>query len=73
MDGSNLVTFNFVVAAVFVFFQLRGVLGKRTGHERPPFDPHSRNRESPADKGADGTAESDNVITLPGRGDRVRR
>jgi predicted lipid-binding transport protein (Tim44 family) len=69
MDGSNLVTLIFVVAAVFVFFQLRGVLGKRTGHERPPFDPYSRNRESPADKGADGTAESDNVITLPGRGE----
>lgn len=68
MEGSNLVTLIFVVAAVFVFLQLRSVLGKRTGHERPPVDPYSSKRESPADKG-DGAAEQDNVITLPGRGE----
>ena len=70
MDSSNLVTLIFVVAAVFVFFQLRNVLGKRTGHERPPFDPsRTQNRtmgetDEPADDG-------DNVITLPGRGERT--
>ena len=69
MDGSNLVTLIFVVAAVFVFLQLRSVLGKRTGRERPPFDPYAAKRESPADKGADASADGDNVITLPGRGD----
>ncbi|MFZ2103525.1 MAG: Tim44/TimA family putative adaptor protein [Oricola sp.] len=68
MEGSNLVTLIFVVAAVFVFLQLRNVLGKRTGSERPPFDPYSQTRESAEDKGAEG-AETDNVITLPGRGD----
>jgi predicted lipid-binding transport protein (Tim44 family) len=68
MEGSNLVTLIFVVAAVFVFLQLRNVLGKRTGHERPPFDPYSRTKESPADKDTDVT-DPDNVITLPGRGD----
>jgi len=68
MEGSNLVTLIFVVAAVFVFLQLRSVLGKRTGSERPPFDPYSGTGESPADKGAE-TAEADNVITLPGRGE----
>ncbi|QKV20705.1 Tim44/TimA family putative adaptor protein [Oricola thermophila] len=68
MEGSNLVTLIFVVAAVFVFLQLRSVLGKRTGHERPPFDPYSGTGESPADKGAE-AAEADNVITLPGRGE----
>lgn len=68
MEGSNLVTLIFVVAAVFVLFQLRSVLGKRTGHERPPVDPYSRrDRESPADKDVDVGGESDNVITLPGR------
>ncbi|TCD15993.1 Tim44/TimA family putative adaptor protein [Oricola cellulosilytica] len=67
MEGSNLVTLLFVVAAVFVFLQLRSVLGKRTGHERPPMDRYSRTSESPADKGGDGTADPDNVITLPGR------
>ena len=70
MEGSNLVTLIFVVAAVFVFLQLRSVLGKRTGNERRPFDPYSAKRESPADSGADASAESDNVITLPGRGEQ---
>ncbi|WP_421855818.1 Tim44/TimA family putative adaptor protein [Oricola sp.] len=69
MEGSNLVTLIFVVAAVFVFLQLRNVLGKRTGHERPPFDPYSRGKDAPAENGADGASESDNVITLPGRGE----
>lgn len=72
MEGSNLVTLIFIVAAVFVFLQLRSVLGKRTGHERPPFDPYSSTSESPADKGTDAAADesdSDNVITLPGRGE----
>lgn len=69
MEGSNLVTLIFVVAAVFVFLQLRSVLGKRTGNERRPVDPYSAKRESPADTGADESAESDNVITLPGRGE----
>ena len=69
MEGSNLVTLIFVVAAVFVFLQLRSVLGKRTGHERPPFDPYSQSRESAADKGTDAAADSDNVVTL----DRFRK
>lgn len=68
MEGSNLVTLIFVVAAVFVFLQLRSVLGKRTGNERPPFDPYSGTGESPTDKGAE-AGEGDNVITLPGRGE----
>lgn len=62
MESSNLVTLIFVVAAVFVFIQLRSVLGKRTGHERPPFDPSKRTAESPENDG-------DNVITLPNRKD----
>ncbi|MEM9574204.1 MAG: Tim44/TimA family putative adaptor protein [Pseudomonadota bacterium] len=64
MESSNLVTLVFVVAAVFVFLQLRSVLGKRTGHQqRPPFDPTAKPAESPeSDK------DNDNVITLPGVG-----
>lgn len=68
MEGSNLVTLIFVVAAVFVFIQLRNVLGKRTGNERPPVDPYSaRKGESRADKDLDAGGDGDNVITLPGR------
>lgn len=68
MDSSNIVTLIFVVAAVFVFLQLRNVLGRRTGHERPPFDPYSRSGEEMV---RDEAAEADNVITLPGRGENA--
>ncbi|ADZ72670.1 Tim44/TimA family putative adaptor protein [Polymorphum gilvum] len=57
----------FLALAIFVFFRLRSVLGKRTGNERPPFDPYSK----PArDNRAPGGAEAggvDNVIPLPGK------
>lgn len=54
----------FLVLAVVIFFRLRGVLGRRTGSERPPFDPYSRSqREVP--KAANG---DEKVISLPGRG-----
>lgn len=59
----DFVTIFFLVAAVIIFLQLRNVLGRRTGSERPPFDPYSaRNAEKPV-------ADSDNgkVITLPRR------
>lgn len=61
MDSSNIVTLIFVVAAVFVFMQLRNVLGKRTGYQRP-IDPNPKPKESPE-------TDNDNVITLPGVGD----
>jgi len=38
----NIVTVVVVILAVVILFQLRSVLGRRTGHERPPFDPYSR-------------------------------
>ncbi|PLX38187.1 MAG: calcium-binding protein [Hyphomicrobiales bacterium] len=54
-----------LILAVGIFIALRNVLGRRTGNERPPFDPYSATRdEAPQDQPAAG----DNVITLP-RGD----
>ncbi len=54
-------TIFFLVAAVVIFFQLRNVLGRRTGNERPPFDPYSnRSRSAPAET-------KDNVVSLPKR------
>ncbi|QPC88528.1 Tim44/TimA family putative adaptor protein [Mesorhizobium sp. NBSH29] len=55
-------TIFFVIAAVVIFFQLRNVLGKRTGHERPPFDPYTAGRKR--DKDAPATA-NENVVSLP--------
>lgn len=54
----NVVTLIFFVLAVVVFLQLRNVLGRRTGHERPPFDPYTK----PA--GA-GTESDNNIVALP--------
>ena len=60
LDFSTLI---FFVAAVIVFLQLRGVLGKRTGSERPPFDPYAGTRRDPKDRPQD----DGKVITLPKR------
>ncbi len=38
----------FLVIAVAILLRLRSVLGRRTGNERPPFDPVAQNREAPA-------------------------
>lgn len=54
-------TIIFMVAAVVIFYQLRSVLGRRTGNERPPFDPYSR----PTTNGAPDPAKPENVVSLP--------
>lgn len=62
MGSSDFVTLFFLVAAVLVFLQLRSVLGRRTGNEKPPFDPFS-----PRDKvSAPGEPEG-KVVTVPRR------
>lgn len=55
-------TIFFLVAAVVIFFQLRNVLGRRTGNERPPFDPYTAAR---AREKEPATASSENVVSLP--------
>lgn len=50
--------------AVFILFRLRSVLGKRTGNERPPFDPYSKPEQT--NEQANG---QDNVIPLPNQSD----
>jgi predicted lipid-binding transport protein (Tim44 family) len=56
-------TFFFFIVAVIIFLQLRNVLGKRTGNERPPFDPYSQRKVE-----GDAAAQSnDNVIAMPQR------
>jgi predicted lipid-binding transport protein (Tim44 family) len=60
MEFFDFGTIFFLVAAVVIFFQLRNVLGRRTGNERPPFDPYSASRKT-----KDGEAKSENVVSLP--------
>jgi predicted lipid-binding transport protein (Tim44 family) len=45
-----------LILAIVIFLRLRNVLGRRTGHERPPFDPYSAGER----------AGNDNVVSLPG-------
>jgi len=49
----------FAMIAAFLVFRLRSVLGRRTGHERPPPDPRAQRPGEPAKK--------DNVVQLPDR------
>ncbi len=63
MGSSDFITLFFLVAAVLIFLQLRSVLGRRTGNEKPPIDPYS-----PRDA-AKTPVEDNKVVTLPRRGD----
>ena len=60
MFEDNIYTIIFLALAVFIFLRLRSVLGRRTGRERPPYDPYSARDavRSPA---------SDKVVALPSR------
>ncbi len=61
MGSNDFITLFFLVAAVLIFIQLRSVLGRRTGNEKPPFDPYSAREEN-------GQGQDDGkVVTLPRR------
>ncbi|MET3598178.1 Tim44/TimA family putative adaptor protein [Martelella mangrovi] len=63
MGTSDLITLFFLIAAVVIFFQLRNVLGRRTGNEKPRYE------QSPMRSRTDATDDArpeSNVITLPG-------
>lgn len=62
MGSNDFITLFFLVAAVLIFLQLRSVLGRRTGSEKPPFDPIS-----PRDAIRPEPQDSGKVITLPRR------
>jgi predicted lipid-binding transport protein (Tim44 family) len=57
----------FAGIAAFLVFRLRSVLGRRTGHERPPFDPYSRGQVPAERPEAAEPADDDTVISLPNR------
>mgnify|MGYP001813130732 FL=1 len=57
-EAFDIYTLLFLVLAVVIFIRLRSVLGRRTGNERPPYDPYS----SPETK--QGTPEG-TVVALP--------
>ncbi len=64
MEFFDFGTIFFLVAAVVIFIQLRNVLGRRTGSERPPFDPYTAARSREKDQAAPAKS-SENVVSLP--------
>lgn len=63
MGANDFITMFFLVAAVLIFWQLRGVLGRRTGNEKPPYDPYTA-REAQTQLGEN---DDSKVVTLPKR------
>lgn len=47
---------------MLIFLQLRSVLGRRTGNEKPPFDPYT-----PRDVAKGPVTDDNKVVTLPKR------
>ena len=65
MGTDNIITLFFLIVAALIFLNLRSVLGKRTGSEKPPFDPMNRD-QAPLDRRSQ-PADDGKVITLPRR------
>ncbi|AMM86209.1 Tim44/TimA family putative adaptor protein [Martelella sp. AD-3] len=63
MGTSDLITLFFLIAAVVIFFQLRNVLGRRTGNEKPRYEQSPVRSRTEA---AEAARQDGNVITLPG-------
>jgi predicted lipid-binding transport protein (Tim44 family) len=64
MSGSALEILVLVGAVAFIAFRLYSVLGRRTGNERPPFDPVNQRERAEPRRPAAG-AKDGNVIQLP--------
>jgi predicted lipid-binding transport protein (Tim44 family) len=63
MGTDNIITLFFLIVAALIFLNLRSVLGKRSGNEKPPMDSSpARQSERVTPTSADGK-----VITLPRR------
>jgi len=63
-EAFDLSTLFFLALAVIILLRLRSVLGRRTGSERPPYDPYSR-KDAASGQGEESRGEG-KVITLPG-------
>jgi predicted lipid-binding transport protein (Tim44 family) len=62
MGSNDFITLFFLVAAVLIFLQLRSVLGRRTGNEKPPRDLYT-----PRDAAGSESPDAGKVVTLPRR------
>jgi predicted lipid-binding transport protein (Tim44 family) len=60
-EAFDIYTLLFLVLAVVIFIRLRNVLGRRTGNERPPYDPYT----TPDAKRAGPPEANEPVVALP--------
>jgi len=60
-EAFDIYTLLFLVLAVVIFIRLRNVLGRRTGSERPPYDPYT----TPDAKRAGAPEANEPVVALP--------
>src|SRR3970282_1390155 len=60
-EAFDIYTLLFLVLAVVIFIRLRNVLGRRTGSERPPYDPYA----APDAKRAGAPEANEPVVALP--------
>ncbi|HSD93648.1 MAG TPA: Tim44/TimA family putative adaptor protein, partial [Methyloceanibacter sp.] len=66
-EAFDIYTILFLVLAVVIFIRLRNVLGRRTGNERPPYDPYSASEAK-----RPGAEANEPVVALPrGRSGRA--
>ena len=66
----DIYTLLFLVLAVVIFLRLRNVLGRRTGNERPPYDPYSAREAKTNGAQAAGQDNQDStVVAMPQRGE----
>lgn len=67
-EAFDIYTLLFLVLAVVIFIRLRNVLGRRTGNERPPYDPFT----TPEAKRAGAPEANEAVVAMPrGRSSRA--
>lgn len=60
-EAFDIYTLLFLVLAVVIFIRLRNVLGRRTGNERPPYDPFT----APEQKRPGTPSSNESVVALP--------
>lgn len=65
MGGIDVLTLVFLAVAVAIFFKLRSVLGRRTGHEQTRFERYKAQQEARQRNGE--LVGQDKVVTLPRR------
>jgi predicted lipid-binding transport protein (Tim44 family) len=67
MGTDSIITLFFLIVAALIFLNLRSVLGKRTGNEKPPYDPFTRKDTEQRPVPTPTASDDGKVITLPRR------